>query len=256
MDYKLTKDYFSPGVQMSKARAMPFLIPGILCVVWGIYALIAGIIGFSHGEVGNTIAGFGIGLILLLGGIALITVAILKLNKIKEFNAKSHSSISDEAYDDMVAKYLETLKADRALEVLGLDADEVREIEPVSFGGYRFAGAENVKLGDDGLFRTDSYESVVIFFSANDIHCYTARFRTSKQSLSETTDVYFYRDVVSVSTAEESEQYLNQSIPMQKFVLRTTGGTSLTVSLNKTADTDRSINAMRNLLREKKQSMA
>ena len=43
---------------------------------------------------------------------------------------------------------------------------------------------------------------------------------------------------------------------MQKFVLRTTGGTSLTVSLNKTADTDRSINAMRNLLREKKQSMA
>ena len=257
MDYQLTKDYFSPGEQMSKAGALPFLIPGGFAILYGFVFLALGISAISHeGEIIRVIILSLIGLVLLAAGVGLVVAGILKLKKIKDFNSHAKCKVSDNDYDDMVQRYLENIKSAQALDALGLDPDEVNEIAPVTFGGYRFKGADKVKLGSDGLYRTDSYETVMIFFSANDIHCYTAKFKTSKASISEATDVYFYRDVVSVSTVEEEEEYNNKSIPMQKFVLRTTGGTSLTVSLNKTADTDRSINAMRNLLREKKQSMA
>lgn len=264
MDYQLTKKYFHPQAKKGNGGAIILIIlgavvlapAGFLNLLFGILAATAANKDDSTG-IAVTIFFIIFGLLLLAGGIVFIIAGIKAIGRIKKKNAEIEASwISDFTYDDMVSRYLENLKQDRALELLGLDSEEVNEIAPISFGGYRFSGAANFKRGKDGSYRTDAYEAVILFFSANDIHCYTANFKTSENRLSESTDVYFYRDVVSVSTAEESEQYLNQSIPMQKFVLRTTGGTSLTVSLNKTADTDRSINAMRNLLREKKQSMA
>ena len=99
--------------------------------------------------------------------------------------------VSDAEYDKAVQLVLEFLK-EQALEKLGVDEDEVSEIEPILFGGYDYSNYTLSKQGEDGIWRTNKYEVVYLFFSQNEVHCYTLEFSTSESISIESTDVYFY----------------------------------------------------------------
>lgn len=160
--------------------------------------------------------------------------------------------VSDAEYDKAVQLVLEFLK-EQALEKLGVDEDEVSEIEPILFGGYDYSNYTLSKQGEDGIWRTNKYEVVYLFFSQNEVHCYTLEFSTSESKTRESTDVYFYKDVVSVSTCSKSEKILEgYEYEHEMFKLVTAGGTALEVSLTDVENSRNSINAMRQLLREKK----
>lgn len=191
----------------------------------------------------------GIGIVLGLVCIALgVFLIISKKNKIK---AEKDSIPTDEQYDSEVGKALNNLRQ-KALNKLGIDEDEVKEIEPISFDGYVYKGATELKRGADGLFRTNKYECVQLFFSQNEVHCYTFNFDTTSDKHFESTDVYFYKDIVSVSTSSESEKVKDTTVEYETFKLTTAGGTALQVSLRDVNNAQRSINAMRSLLRQKK----
>ena len=191
----------------------------------------------------------GIGIVLGLACIALgVFLIISKKNKIK---AEKDSIPTDEQYDSEVGKALNNLRQ-KALNKLGIDEDEVKEIEPISFDGYVYKGATELKRGADGLFRTNKYECVQLFFSQNEVHCYTFNFDTTSDKHFESTDVYFYKDIVSVSTSSESEKVKDTTVEYETFKLTTAGGTALQVSLRDVNNAQRSINAMRSLLRQKK----
>ncbi len=171
--------------------------------------------------------------------------------------AKKKKIVSDEEYDSSVASELDNLKQ-RALNRLGIDEDEVKEIEPISFDSYSFENAQFGKIGRDGNWRTNKYKCIMMFFSANEVHCYTYQFDTLVDKKTEATDVYFYRDVVSVSTASDTVSAFGMNnIKREYFKLTTSGGTSVSISLrdSDSENIQRSINAMRALLREKKQIM-
>jgi hypothetical protein len=185
---------------------------------------------------------------LIIAGIGVFRI-VSKKNKISSEKA---SIPSDEEYDNEVVKNLNNLKS-KALNALGLDADEVKEIEPISFDGYVYKNASNAKKGKDDLWRTNKYEYVILFFSEHEVHCYTYNFDTTADKKTEATDVYFYKDIVSVSTASDSTKLLGQNIDYEYFKLTTAGGTALSVSLRDTSNAQRSINAMRTLLKAKKQ---
>lgn len=188
--------------------------------------------------------------IIALAAIALgVYMIVGKMNNIKKEKA---SVPTDLEYDNEVAKQLNGLQA-RALNKLGLDEDEVKEIDPISFDGYVYKGANNYKVGADNLYRTNKYEAVMLLFSQNEVHCYTYRFDTTEDKKTEETDVYFYKDIVSVSTASDEVKFGGKSFNYEYFKLTTAGGTALTVSLRDVNNAQRSINAMRSLLREKKQ---
>lgn len=160
--------------------------------------------------------------------------------------------VSDAEYDKAVQSVLEFLK-EQALEKLGVDEDEVSEIKPILFGGYDYSNYTLIKQGKDGIWRTNKYEVVYLFFSQNEVHCYTLDFSTSESKTRESTDVYFYKDVVSVSTCSKSVKIEGYEYEYEMFKLVTAGGTALEVSLNDVEKNSRnSINAMRQLLREKK----
>jgi hypothetical protein len=93
----------------------------------------------------------------------------------------------------------------------------------------------------------------MLFFSEHEVHCYTYNFDTTSQKQTEATDVYFYKDIVSVSTASDTVQVLGQNVDYEYFKLTTAGGTALSVSLRDVSNAQRSINAMRALLKTKKQ---
>lgn len=165
---------------------------------------------------------------------------------------------SDEDIDNLVASQLSNLK-ERAMRKLGVDEDEVSEVAPISFDGYVYNNAQ-IKCGKDGKFRSNKYEAVMFFFSANEVHCYTYNFCITDGTQRESTDVYFYKDLVSVSTQTDGKEFVDHSKKKAKtvkfdyeyFKLTTTGGTSISCSVRDVDTAQRSINGMRTLIKTKK----
>ena len=161
---------------------------------------------------------------------------------------------------DRIARERMTNIKSRALNRLGLDADEVKEVPPIVVSGYDFS-RQNIKawIGKDGKPRSNFYKAVVIFFSQNEMHIYTSTFSLDDTTEMEGTDVYFYQDIVSVSTAPNNIHVdgkdKNNGIDIQTIAFRlvTKGGTSVTVDMFNNYNVGRSVNAMRALLRERKE---
>lgn len=161
--------------------------------------------------------------------------------------------ITDAQYDLSVKKQLKSMEK-RALYKLGIDIDEVKEIAPIEIDGYNYDDCTLYKKGKDGEWRTNMYKVIYLFFSQNEVHAYTCEFCTTEGQKRESTDVYFYQDIVSVSTESSIATLKKESVRYESFKLTTSGGTSLMVSIRNTDQAERSISAMRQLLRSKKMS--
>lgn len=162
---------------------------------------------------------------------------------------------TDADIDAAVTSQLKDMKA-RALRKLGVDEDEVSEIAPITFDGYVYNKAQ-IKMGKDGKYRSNKYQAVMFFFSSNEVHCFTYDFSITESSQKESTDVYFYKDIVSVSTQTEGSEYSvgkgkSSQFDYEYFKLTTTGGTSISCSVRNIDDAQRSINGMRSLIKNKK----
>lgn len=192
-------------------------------------------------------AGKLIGILGILGGAALIYFQFAGKPADADIDSDAASAVAD------VQK--------RALSKLGLDADEVKLIEPVVVHGYYYkniASGVQVKLGKDRVFRSSNYEGVVLFFSEHQLHAYKFQFSlVSSQESREQTDEYFYKDVVSVATQSETFTINDikgnsQQVNFEEFKLTTTGGTSITSSIRDEGSVSRVISGARSLIREKK----
>lgn len=162
---------------------------------------------------------------------------------------------TDEEIDAAVTSQLKDMKT-RALRKLGIDEDEVSEIAPITFDGYVYDKAL-IKQGKDGRYRSSKYQAVMFFFSSNEVHCFTYDFSIVESSQKESTDVYFYKDIVSVSTQTEGTEYSvgkgkSSQFDYEYFKLTTTGGTSISCAVRNIDDAQRSINGMRSLIKNKK----
>ena len=236
MNYELSKKYFATKPSKPNRPSLGLII--VLGII-GVIFLFA---------------------VTILGIILVVVDAVIAFFKFKNYKKalekyeKELKSIpTDEEYDREVEKNLANIR-ERALKALGVDEDEVSEIPPISFGGYVFKGANDIKKGEDNLYRSDKYELVMLLFSAHEVHCYTYNFNTKIDKKTDKTDVYFYKDIVSVSTASDTIKVGDYSIDYEYFKLTTAGGTALSVSLHDMGSAQQSISAMRALLKEKKQA--
>jgi hypothetical protein len=150
--------------------------------------------------------------------------------------------------------------------------------EPVSVTGLRFWDLPNrtfmgFRKGNDGVLRFTPVEVIAINFTAHQLLVYKCALDlTTGNALNESTDEYFYRDVVSVSTKTENMSIALPGIaePVQAksaetFTLTTSGGTYVDVKLSdpdvikamgggtipKTR-VEKAIQTVRKMLREKK----
>lgn len=200
---------------------------------------------------------------------------------------------SDEQMDAWIQEDMKNLQA-KALSKSSLDPSELIG-EPVVVYGLRFwniGGAEvGIKKGSDGIVRFMPIGVTVINFTPNQLVAYQCALDlTTGNSLSESTDEYFYRDVVSVSTQSKTQTWNRAAIPTalaegplkglmvagklqlnaaETFVLTTSGGTSIEVVLRDpqliekfgggsipTEMADKAVQAVRKMLREKKAAAA
>lgn len=230
MDYGRNFKYFKPG---SNKGAIALIVIGFIFLFIGS--------GWSV-----------LGLLMMIGGIALIVL-------------KAKGKVTDQEYEQSIANELNGI-VPKALNKLGLDEDEVKQIDPIVIGNYNYDNAVSVtsgatltenmtllKVGKDGVARSNKYAAIVIFASDDAVHYYRYDFTTTTPQQSELTGEYFYTDIVNLSTSQETRNVNGVSIQSEYLTLRSSGGTGFQIALDGNDDkTLRSVNALRSLYKEKK----
>ncbi len=178
------------------------------------------------------------------------------------------SSIMDDAqYDEMVAKKITAVNwKKRALKYLGVDEDQVKEVEPVHFENWSFDSlSAYAKMGKDGIWRSSAYQITWIFFSDEQIYVYQRTINMVEDGKSERGEEYFYKDITNFSTVSETVEkevldkrtcrgegiYSRQLVEADKFKI-VVPGEKFECSVKKNKYTQTSIQGMKAKLREKK----
>lgn len=148
---------------------------------------------------------------------------------------------------------------EQGLARLGLDESEVNLIQPVVIPGPDLRNSRGmVKKGKDGVLRAAANEVLVLYFSENEVHSYTHQFNVTDPTVRrESTDEYFYRDIVSVSTVSDPERVTlptgeSLEVNWDRFRLTTSGGTSISVAAYNAGELSQSIQGMRALIKQRK----
>lgn len=230
MDYERNLKYFKPGT----------ITGAVILIIIGFFFLFAGK-GWTF-----------LGILMMAGGIALIV-------------HKNKTKVTDQEYDSQIAGALDGIVA-RAMNKLGLDEDEITQIDPIVIRNYNYENAITVqkdttiydnttvvKTGNDGLLRSNRFYAVVIFATDDAVHYYRYDFMTTSPQQNEITGEYFYNDIVNLSVTEQTSNVNGYPVQNEYLTLRSSGGTGFNIALNANDDgMMRSVNALRSLFKEKK----
>jgi len=183
-------------------------------------------------------------------------------------NASGCSALFDKPME--ADEYVEAVKnkvkslniKNRAINKLGIDLEETKFIEPLNFSSFNFSG--NYYSRD--IF-SSKYEVTWIFFSAEQVFAYRYIFDMTTDSHSEIAEEYFYKDIVSFTTTQNSyetiktnisggclknESSIKGNIELNKFVIKVPGD-SFEANISDYNDiVEKSIRRVKALLREKK----
>lgn len=174
----------------------------------------------------------------------------------------SKKLLTDQEYEDMLVKELESHDFKQmALNKIGLDEDQVKEIEPVHFEGYVFDDNAFQKCGKDKLWRSSKYQVSWLFFSDTQVYVYQYTFFMDEDGKQERTEEYFYKDVTNFSSVSETEELPTFDPAKNKMVLEnvhtnrfaiTVPGDRFYCALKQNQYTEAAIQGMKAKLREKK----
>ena len=171
----------------------------------------------------------------------------------------------DEDFDAIVAQMRNSVNTRQlALNKIGLDEDQLKEIPDVTFEGFQVDQWSNgtidgfSRIGADGKWRSGKYAVVHLFFSAAQVYMYKYEFSTYNNDKRERTEEYFYKDITNFSTSSESVNAYNPNCLGQiKVTTANTQHFALIVPGDKfecetQMDIERNVQGMKAKLREKK----
>ena len=119
--------------------------------------------------------------------------------------------ISDSEFDQILTnKVMQYDVYQMALDRLGIDPDQVREIDPIFLDGYVRTSALQ-RIGNDLVARSAEYSLTCLLFSETQLYRYTFMFSLARGDTWEYSEEYFYKDVtnVSVSKINDEQKYVS-----------------------------------------------
>ena len=200
--------------------------------------------------------------------VLIIAVAIIGLLINWAFKVR----VSDKEIDDMVLEESKKLK-NAALRKFGMEEEEIALAEPIKFinWNYAFLGKRGVIdgttsmvndiLGKDKIWRSPVIEMHFFAFSENSIHHYCQFRSLMSDAIREITEEFFYKDIVSVKTDMEmipkwdfkqNKEIPGEVIKYDSFKLNSSGGNSISCSVQNSSVAEEAVNAMKTLLKQKK----
>ena len=167
--------------------------------------------------------------------------------------------VTDATFDEILAKNNPDLK-ERAMAKIGLDEDELKEIDPVCYTGFIFDNDAYSKLGEDNKWRSSKWQVSWLFFSSTQVYLYQRTISLDEKKEKERTEEFFYKDIVNFSTLSESKEVkvwvkgLEQRKQVDTTELKiVVPGDSFYCAIRTVDDTvERSVQGMKAKLREKK----
>ena len=164
----------------------------------------------------------------------------------------------DEYYQRTVAQM--NLRASAMLKI-GISEEQLCDVQPFFIYGAILNGAQDWYRTDSmGVIRADHNEITWLFFSKDQVYLYDIKFRLTSPKRSETTQEFFYSDIVSVTIGTEStavdskncvDGYTTGSIDVEKFKLIVPGD-KMSFAFTSNDGVSGSIQAMKNKIRDKK----
>lgn len=258
---------------MNFARNKQYFVPPIMRMVMRIVggAILGIILGMILYQVTDSeSAGWVVGLLVFIGA---VVWAVMKYK-----NARP----TDEEIDAQAESLCQEMRG-KALEKLGVDEEQINIAPALEFWNYSFEPEFNADQevgaclhirGKDGCWRTCVVELHGIYFSEGGVHHYEKKVSLVSNSTKDTTDEYFYKDIVSVETETKAEKV--KIVPFgagllgkilrrlrkakdqvatannEYFAIANSGGGRFGCSMRHPERFEAAVNAMRALLREKK----
>lgn len=226
-----------------------------------------------------TVYALGIGILFLLIGLSgsgSMLIFGLLVGGIGGYGIKSYieGKPSDQEMDTFLREDFQQLN-NKSIKKMGIDHSEIAGETtlisgPILWNTNGISNSDLVyKTGQDELARFGIYRVTCVQLTDKLMGIYQCTFNFLKNvALNESTDEYFYRDVVAVSTKEESTSYAlpngEKLINAEKFVLTASSGDRVEVILKDpslerltggripTEQSETAMQAIRNMLREKK----
>lgn len=175
-------------------------------------------------------------------------------------------------YEEIVSSMAQSLDFKKmALEKIGIDEDELTEIDPVCLNGYVYDSDSytkpKIKMNEEGtkteiLDRYSSkYQISWLFFSTSQMFVYQYTFNTDKDDTTEHTAEFFYKDITNFSTTDEiidAKRLINgtttletEKINIRRFVI-TVPGDKFYCSMENSDNIEHALHGMKSLLRDMK----
>lgn len=198
----------------------------------------------------------------------------IALNKLKKGKSKEQQKVldyflkkgcfagtmKDKEYLSMVTARREYLNAKQtALNKIGLDESELKEIPPAQLEGFVFDNVY-VKKQKDGKWVSSTYQVAWVFCSSTQLYIYRCSFNMDDSKKNESTDEFFYKDVTSVSTSTDTKEGKNEDKYGKKMEVTTNRlcmvvpGDKIYIALDEVPNSEGIIQALKQKLREKKTS--
>ncbi|SHE38960.1 hypothetical protein SAMN05444274_101245 [Mariniphaga anaerophila] len=206
--------------------------------------------------------------VLIIVGLLIAVIPILKFFKAKKrYEARPADSQMDEWFWEDTKSIIEK----DALDKVGVDKEDLVAESLVIPGPqfWRVSGfdIDDVKRrkGNDGFFRYSVWKIQIFLFTENFLGSYECDYNWLKNtSINESTNEFFYKDVVSVKTATASSAYTlkdgQRLEEAQQFILKLAGDevsvitndSTLKTSSEMSSRVDKAVQSIRTMLRQKK----
>jgi hypothetical protein len=171
-------------------------------------------------------------------------------------------TVKDAEYDALVKSTLATLNSKQnAINKIGLDESELKEIDPVTFEGYVYGDNNFAKRGKDNLWRSSKYQISWLFFTDKQVFLYQYTLNFDEDGKKEATEEYFWKDITNFSTSSDTieqtyydykaKQEKKENVQSSRFAL-TVPGDKFYCWMEQSDDKERAIQGMKAKLREKK----
>ena len=235
---------------------------GVLLAVIGILSLVIAV------KFNGALVGVILMLILFVVALGFMLPTILSKRKGQgnadawQAEIEHRRSTWDQEFDSFYARTVAQMNLRQtAMNKIGIGVEQIADIEPFFIYGALLNGAQDWYRKDaNGVIRADHNEITWLFFSKDQVYLYNIKFRLTNGKRVETTQEFFYTDIVSVTIASETvsvdkrnciDYDVTEAIDVERFKLIVPGD-KMDFAFTTTDGVTRSIQLMKNKIREKK----
>lgn len=175
--------------------------------------------------------------------------------------------IPDSDFDSNKVRQISALNLkQKALNKLGIDEDQVKEVDPICLEGPAYKTSTWRRRGGDQTNRYSAYQVTYIFCSSDQVYAYQYTINLDSDEKKERAEEYFYKDITNFTSIDDTEEFefevtkggCKPSTEMQRIKVNTNTfkiavpGDAFECSMISNSEIEGQIQALKAKLREKK----